>query len=83
MISEPMVRMVQIVHLSCVEMNTISKMFQNEFPLDPRHVEVPSYVPKMISKPMACSAQIVHLSYAETKTISIRAETSFYLTYIT
>jgi hypothetical protein len=42
---------------SCVEINTISKIDQNVFPLDPRHVGVPSVAPKMISKPMVCWTQ--------------------------
>jgi hypothetical protein len=44
-------------------------MGQNEFPLDPRHVGVPSVVPKMIFKPMVRSVQTVHLSYVEINTI--------------
>jgi hypothetical protein len=44
-------------------------MDQNELPLDPCHLGVPSGVPKMISMAVANSAQTVHLSRAETNTI--------------
>jgi hypothetical protein len=54
-------------------------MDQNEFPLDPRHVGVPSVVPKMISKAMARSAKIVHLSCMEISTISKQIEMIFHL----
>jgi hypothetical protein len=70
MISEPMIRLVQTMHLSCVKINTISKIDRNEFPLDPRHVGVPSVAPKIISEPMVCSAQTVNLSYVGINTIS-------------
>jgi hypothetical protein len=37
-ILEPMVRSAQTVHLSCVEINTVSNMDRNEFPFDPCHI---------------------------------------------
>jgi hypothetical protein len=37
-------------------------MDQNELPLEPRHLEVPSGASKMISQRMACLAQTVNLS---------------------
>jgi hypothetical protein len=58
-------------------------MDQNELPLDPRHLEVPSGVPKTISEAIACSAQIVHQSCMEIKTISKQTNMSFNLTHIT
>jgi len=58
-------------------------MAQNEFPLDPRHVGVPSVAPKMISEPFVCSTQILHLSYVEINTISKQTEMSFHLTHVT
>jgi hypothetical protein len=70
MISEPMVRLAQIVYLSCIKINTISKWTEISFHFDPCHVGVPSDAPEMISKPMALSAQTVHLSYVEINTIS-------------
>ena len=69
MISEPMVRLVQTVHLSCTHTDTISKR-TNEIPHDPRHVGVPSGVSKTIYEPMVRLAQTVHLSYINTNTIS-------------
>ena len=128
MIFKPMVCSAQTVHLSCVEINTISKrtkmsfhmthvtkeyhrvcqndfqaygafganrlpilsrdenylqMDPNEFPLDPRHVGVPSVAPNMISKPFLCSAQTMHLSCVEFNTISKRTEMSFHITHVT
>jgi hypothetical protein len=43
---------------------------QNELPLDPRHLGLPSGASKIISKPMVPSAPTVHLSCTETNTIS-------------
>jgi hypothetical protein len=43
---KPMVHLVQIVHLSYVEINTISKQSPNELALDPRHVGVHRVHPK-------------------------------------
>jgi hypothetical protein len=58
-------------------------MFQNEFPLDPRHVGVPLGLPKMISESMVHSAQTVHLSCVEKNTISKLTQTIFHLIYTT
>ena len=52
MISEPMVRSVQTVHLSCVKISTISKRTENELPPVPRHLGVASDASKMIYVPM-------------------------------
>jgi hypothetical protein len=82
MISKPMVCSVQTVHLSCVEINTISKPVENELPLDLCHLEVPSGVPTKISMPVVHSMQNVHLSCAYIKTISKRNEMSFHLTHV-
>jgi hypothetical protein len=60
MISEPMVRLAQTVHLSWIQTDW------NELPLDPRHIGVPSGASKMISKPMVHLAQTVHLSQIQT-----------------
>ena len=54
---------------------------QNEIPLDPRHLGVPSGVSKMISEPMVCSAQTVHLSCTDTG--SQQTETRFHMTHVT
>jgi hypothetical protein len=45
-------------------------MDQNEFPLDPRHVGVPSVAPKMDSEHMVRSEQTLHLFCVEINTIS-------------
>jgi hypothetical protein len=62
MISEPMVHLVQTVHLSCTDTNTVMKTDRNDIPHDPHHLGVQFGTPKIISKPMVLSAQTVHLS---------------------
>jgi hypothetical protein len=57
-------------------------MDQNELPLDQRHIEVPSGVPKKITMPVVHLVQTVHLSCTEANTISKRTETSFHLTNV-
>ena len=44
MISEPMVRLVQTMHLSCIDTNTISK--RTELSLEPRHLGYDRVRPK-------------------------------------
>ena len=83
LISEPMVRLAQTMHLSCVEVNTISKRTEMSFPLHPCHLGVPSGASKLIYEPMARLAQIVHLSCVEPNTFSKLTETSLHLTHIT
>jgi hypothetical protein len=63
MISEPMVRLAQTMHLSYTDTNTISKQKRWEIPHDPRQLGAPSGASKMISEPMVRSTQKVHLSY--------------------
>jgi hypothetical protein len=58
-------------------------MDQNELPLDPHHLGVPSGVPKTIFKPIARLAQTVNLSCREIDIISKRTKMSFHLTHIT
>jgi hypothetical protein len=77
MISEPKVRLVQIVHLFCIQTD------RNGITQDPRHVGVPSGVSQMISEPMIHSAQIVQLSCIKINTISKRTKISFQLSLIT
>jgi hypothetical protein len=62
MISEPMVCLMQTVHLSCTNTSTISKRKRSEIPHDPRHLGVPLRESKMIFVPVVCSTQSVHLS---------------------
>jgi hypothetical protein len=68
MISEPTVRSMQTVHLSCDKIGIISKL--TKLSLEPRHLRVPSGASKMISEPMVYLAQTVHLSCTDTNTIS-------------
>jgi hypothetical protein len=58
-------------------------MDQNDLPLDPRHLEVPSGMPKTIFEPIACSAQTMHLFGVEINTFSKQTEASFHFTYVT
>ena len=53
------------------------KMDQNELPLEPRYLGVPSGASKTISKPMVPLTQIVHLSCTDTNTVSKRTEIRF------
>ena len=80
MISEPMVRSTQTVHLTYVKVSTISKWTANELPLEHHHQGVPSAASKTISKPMVCLAQTMHLSCTNTNTVSKRIETRFHMT---
>ena len=79
MISEPMIRLAQTVHLTYVTVSTISKRTENEHPLEPRDLGVPSGASEKISEPMVHSAQIVHLSCVKISTISKRTKTSLHL----
>jgi hypothetical protein len=49
----------------------------------PRHLGVPSGVPKMISEPMVHLGQIVHLTCIDTNTISERTKTRFHMAHVT
>jgi hypothetical protein len=82
-IFEPMVHLVQTVHLACTDTNIVLKRIENEIPLEPRHLGVPSGESKMISKPMVHSVQTVHLSCVRISNISKQTESSFYLSPIT
>jgi hypothetical protein len=56
-------------HLSFIEINSL-QMEQNELPLDPSHIWVPSSASKMISVPMVRLAQTMHLPCVDITTIS-------------
>ena len=56
---------------------------QNELPLEPRHLVVPSGAFKMISEPMVRLAQTVHLSCTDTNTVSKWKEARFRMTHVT
>jgi hypothetical protein len=55
--------------------------YQNKFPHDPHHLEVPSGASKMISEPMVRSAQIV-LSCIKISPISKWTEMSYHLSLV-
>ena len=82
MISEPMVRSAQTMHLSHVETNTIPRRTKKSFNLTYITMEYHPRVPKAISTPVLHSVQTVHLSFAEINNISRWIETSFLLTNI-
>jgi hypothetical protein len=81
MISEPMVRQAQTMHLSCVMISSIPE--RTELSLEPHHLGVPLGVSKMIFEPMVCLAQTVHLSCTDTQTVSKEKEVRFHMTHIT
>jgi hypothetical protein len=55
-------------------------MGQNELPLEPRHLGVPSGASKMISELMVLLVQTVQLSCTDTNAIFKRTETRFQMT---
>jgi hypothetical protein len=81
MISLPMVRSTQTVHLSCVKIRTISKW--TELSLERRHLRRTSAASEMISEPMVRLVQIVRLSCTDTNTASKRKEVRFHMTQVT
>jgi hypothetical protein len=82
MIFEPIARLAQIAHLSCVDINTISKKTKLSFyvTLSPRRS---IRWGKKDFMPVVYSVQIVHLPCIEINTICKQIETSFHLTHIT
>jgi hypothetical protein len=80
---EPMVHLMQTVQLSCVKISTMSEKDQNELPLEPRHLVVPSGASKMIFKPMVHLAQTMNLSCTDTNTVSKWKEVRFLMTHVT
>jgi hypothetical protein len=58
-------------------------MDQNEHPLEPRHLGVPSGAFKMISEPTVRLMQTVHLSYTDTNTVSKWTEMRLHMTHVT
>jgi hypothetical protein len=83
MIFDPMVHLVQTMHLACTDTNIFPKRIENEIPLKPCHLGVPSGASKMISKSMVHSVQIVHLSCVKISTISKWTEMSIHLSLVT
>ena len=80
MTSEPMVRLMQTTHLSCVKISNISKWVK--LSLEPRHLEVPSGASETIYELMVHLAQNVHLSCIDTNTVSKRKEVRFHMTHV-
>jgi hypothetical protein len=78
-----MVRSAQIVHLSCAEINTISKQTETSFHLTHITYEFEQVCPKWFCKPIACSTQTMHLSCVKIHTISKWIKMSFHLTHAT
>jgi hypothetical protein len=79
MISEPIIRLVKIVHRHKHHL----QRDQNEIPHDPHHVGVSSGASKTILEPTVRSVQTVHLSCVKISTISKQTETRFYKTPVT
>jgi hypothetical protein len=82
MISKLMVRSVQIVHLSCVKTNTISKQTQwaSTWSSSP---EVPLGASEIISEPIIRLTQTVHLSCTDTNTVSKWTKSRFHTAHVT
>ena len=82
MISEPMVRSMQTVQLSCVEISTISERNKTSFHLSLCHQVVPSGACKTISEPMVHLARTMHLSCTDRNTVSKCKEGRFHMTLV-
>ena len=81
MISEPMVRLAQTMHLSCIDTNTVSK--RTELSLEPHHLGVPLGASKTIYEPMVHLEQTMHLSCTDSNTVSKRKEVRLHMTHVT
>jgi hypothetical protein len=69
MISEPIARSQQTMHLSCVEINTITKLTETSFHVTEINYDY-SQVPQKDFQAYGTFAQTVHLSCAEMNTLS-------------
>ena len=83
MISKPMVRLAQTMHLSCIDTNACLQTERREIPNDPRHIGVPLGPSERISKHMVCLTQTGHLSCIKISTMSEKAKTSLHLSLVT
>jgi hypothetical protein len=81
MISEPMVRSTQTVHISCVKISNISEW--TKLSLEPYHQWLSSSASEMIFESMVHLAHTVHLSCTNTNTIFKRKEERFHMTHVT
>jgi hypothetical protein len=61
----------------------LSPLDQNELPVEPRDLGVPSGASKMISEPMICLVQTIHLSCTHTNNVSKQTKTRFHMTHVT
>jgi hypothetical protein len=75
-----MVRLVQIVHLSWVKIDTISKQTEMSFHLSLVTFGVPLGASKMISDPTVCMTQTMHLSCTDANSISKWTKKRFHMT---
>jgi hypothetical protein len=82
MIFKPAVRSMETVHLSCVNINTMSKRTETSILLETCHLGIPLGVSKMIYESMVCSVQTMHLSCIKISTISKLTELSFHLSLV-
>jgi hypothetical protein len=80
-IPEPIVRLTQTEHLSCIKISPISKWIK--LSLEARHLGVPLGASKMISEPMVRLAQTMHLYCTDTNIVSKRKEARFCMTHVT
>jgi hypothetical protein len=76
-----MVRLTQIVDLSCIKISTISKW--TKVSLEPHHLGVPSGAPKMIYEQLEHLAQIMHLFCIDSNTVYKEKEVRFHMTHVT
>jgi hypothetical protein len=81
MISKPMVRSTQTMHLSCVKISTISE--ETELSHEPHLQWVPLGVSKTIFERMVHFSQTVHLSCTDTNTVYKRKEVRFHMMHVT
>jgi hypothetical protein len=81
MITEPMLRLAQTVHLF-FSTQTLSPNRPKRDSHDPRHLGFPYGASEMISEPMVHSTQIVHPSCVKISTISKRTKLRFHLSLI-
>jgi uncharacterized protein YcgL (UPF0745 family) len=80
MISMPMLRSVQTVHLSCVALYPNGT---NRAPPVPRRLRSTLGMSKMIYEPMVHLTQTKHLSCTDTNTVSEQIETRFHMIHVT
>jgi hypothetical protein len=83
MISEPLVCLVKIVHLSYTDTNIVSKLTKMRFHMTHVTLEFHQVCPTQFSEAVVGLAQTVHLSSVKISTISKWTESSFHLSLVT